>query len=174
MEVCYLGRTVGRVQVEVQADGVRFTSECRVQTDQILRLYGLRDGCAPLRIDVAEPAGEGLHVGRMLSWHALRAAGYTADCLPTRYVLDAGDGSGLADRSVTGDSKLDALIARGAASCQAEGQSFRVQVPFAPGKACPLAFALTACTVTDGQAILCIKSVRSPDAPFQAGEQVVE
>lgn len=168
MEVCYLGRTVGQVQVEVQTDGVRFTSECRVQTDQILRLYGLRDGCAPLRIDVAEPVGEGLHVGRTLSWHALRTAGYAADCLPARYVLDAGDGSGLIDHPVTGDGKLDALIVRGAASCQAEGQGFHIQAPFAPGKACPLAFALTACTVTDGQAILCIKSVRSPDDPFQS------
>ena len=112
MEVSYRGQTVGQVQVEVQDDGVRFEAECRVQTDDILRLYGLRDGCAPLRIDVAEPVGDSLRVQRTLSWYALRTAGYTADSLPTRYVLDTGDGSRLAvsQTAATGDAKLEALI----------------------------------------------------------------
>ena len=105
---------------------------------------------------------------RTLSWYALRTAGYTADNLPTRYVLDAGDGSGLAESrpAVTGDAKLDALITSGVVRCQPEAGGFCIQAPFAAGRACPLAFALTACTVTDGQAVL---HVRRNSAPFQAG-----
>ena len=173
MEVSYRGKTVGQIQVEVQSDGVRFVAECRVQTDDILRLYGLRDGCAPLRIDVAEPVGDSLRVQRTLSWYALRTAGYTADSLPTRYVLDAGDGSGLTENrpAVTGDAKLDALITGGMVHCQPEDGGFCIQAPFAAGRACPLAFALTVCTVTDGQAVL---HVHRKSVPFQAGRQMIE
>ena len=158
MEVSYRGQTVGQIQVEVQDDGVRFEAECRVQTDDILRLYGLRDGCAPLRIDVAEPVGDSLRVQRTLSWYALRTAGYTADSLPTRYVLDAGDGSGLAESrpAVTGDAKLDALIMSGVVRCQPEDGGFCIQAPFAAGQACPLAFALAANFVKGGFTIFSI------------------
>lgn len=173
MEVSYRGKTVGQIQVEVQDNGVRFVAECRVQTNDILRLYGLRDGCAPLRIDVAEPVGDSLRVQRTLSWYALRTAGYTADSLPTRYVLDAGDGSGLAESrpAVTGDVKLDALIMSGVVRCQPEDGGFCIQAPFAAGQACPLAFALTACTVAAGQAVL---HVYRKSVPFQAERQMIE
>lgn len=178
MELWYRGQMVGRVQVDVRDDGVYWQAECQVQTDKILRLYGLRDGCAPLRIDVAEPVGDSLRVQRVLSWHTLRTAGYAADCLPTRYVLDDGDGSGLADDqpTVTGDAKLDALIARGKVQCRSDGDGWQVYAPFAAGRECPFAFALTACTVTDGQAVLrvCAKSARVEGGSFQAGRQMVE
>lgn len=173
MEVSYRGQTVGEIQVEAHDDGVRFEAECRVQPDNILRLYGLRDGCAPLRIDVAEPVGDSLRVQRTLSWYGLRAAGYTAANLPARYVLDAGDGRELTENrpAVTGDTKLDALITSGIAHCRPEDGGFCIQAPFAAGQACPLAFALTACTVVDGQAIL---HVHRKAASFQAGRQMVE
>lgn len=160
MEVSYRGKTVGRVEIDTGTHGVHWQAVCRVQTGDVLRLYGLREGCAPLRIDVAEPVGEELHVQRTLSWQTLRAAGYDAGRLPTRYVLEAGDGRGLQVQSavMTGDARLDALIADGTLDCQPDGDGWRVSVPFAAGQACPLAFALTACTLThDGRAVLRIK-----------------
>ena len=160
MDVSYRGRTVGWVEIDAGQRGVHWQAVCRVQTGDILRLYGLRDGCAPLRIDVAEPVGEELHVQRTLTWHTLRAAGYDADHLPTHYVLDAGDGRELHVQppAMTGDARLDALIADGTLTCCPDGDGWCVSLPFSAGQACPLAFALTACTLTaDGRAVLRVR-----------------
>lgn len=155
-QVSYRGQTVGQVDVAQTAHGVSWNAWCSLQTAEVLRLYGLRAGRPPLRIDVAEPAGGGLRVRRTMTWNAVEQMGYSRACLPDIYVLDGADGSGIDDacRTVTGDRRIDALIASGTVSCDPAGDGWRIGTRFSPGQACPLAFALTACSIREGCAVL--------------------
>lgn len=54
----------------------------------------------------------------------------------------------------TGDALVDAGIADGVLTSARTADGICVSCPFTPGAACPLAFALTACTVSDGCAVL--------------------
>ena len=150
-DVRYGGSIVGKVSLTRQTQGICWEAVCPLQTgDGVLRLYGVYPGKPPLRIGVLEPQEDGLRLKRTLSWDTLRQAGYNADCLPERYVL--------ADRAGppadTGDERLDALIASGAAECRPQADGWQVRAPFRAGGECPLAFALTACMLCDGEAVL--------------------
>lgn len=150
-DVVHGGSKVGKVCLNQQGQGVCWDVRCAGQPgDGVLRLYGMRPGKLPLRIGVLEPQGGGLRLKRTLSWETLRQAGYDADCLPEQYVL--ADGAG--PPACTGDSHLDALIASGRAECRPQEDGWQVCVPFRAGKECPLAFALTACKLYQGEAVL--------------------
>ena len=59
----------------------------------------------------------------------------------------------------TGDALLDALIAAGKAECTKEGEMLLVRTPFLPGQQNPMNFALTACHLEDGNAVLSYKPI---------------
>ncbi len=155
--VMYKDQTVGRVSIEEETCRVSWDAVCHVDTASVLRLYAVKSGLEPLRIGVLEPDAE--HAGilrlcRAIPRSELQAAGY--DPLPQSYVLsENGQGLNVASNKIhTGDAKLDALIDRGQASCDTMAGETCVCVPFEWGEACPMAFALTACKVQNGQAIL--------------------
>ncbi len=54
----------------------------------------------------------------------------------------------------TGDALLDALIAAGKAECTKKGEMLLIRTPFLPGQQNPMHFALTACHLEDGNAVL--------------------
>lgn len=155
--VIYEGKTVGTVSVVEEACWVCWKAVCAVDTTDILRLYVVKEGAEPFRIGVLEPDAQASHVLRLdraAPRSELQAAGY--DPLPERYVLSE-HGQGLRVphvKAYTGDAKLDALIERGQAHCDRERGKITVRIPFAWGQACPMAFALTACEIRDGYAIL--------------------
>ncbi len=155
--VMYQNQAVGTVSIEEETYRVSWDAVCRVDTACILRLYAVKVGLEPLRIGVLEPDAENagvLRLCRAIPRSELQAAGY--DPLPQSYVL-AENGRGLTEGkhdAHTGDAKLDALIDRGQARCYTEAGKACVCVPFEWGKACPMAFALTACRIWGGQAIL--------------------
>ena len=150
-DVVYGGGKVGRVCLTRQAQGVCWDASCAAPADAgVLRLYGMCPGRPPLRIGVLEPQAGVLRLTRTLSWDTLRRAGYDAGCLPEQYVL----ADGAQPPACTGDGRLDALIASGAAQCRPQAGGWQVCVPFRAGEECPLAFALTACALCRGQAVL--------------------
>lgn len=147
--VFYEGKEVGWVNVQQEQSGVSWKTVCKVDTLGVLRLYGLRAGREPLRIGVLEPEEDGtLHLDRLVSQGELEAIGY--DTPPETYILSENGQGNLH----TGDAKLDTYIDRGQAECRLCDGRICVCVPFAPGKACPLAFALTACSIQNGEAVL--------------------
>lgn len=149
--VFFKGKEVGWVCVEQEKCCVRWEAVCKAETNGILRLYGMRADREPFRIGVLEPGEEGaLHLCRSVSQSELEGAGY--DVLPDTYLLTE-NGQVQSDLH-TGDAKLDALIDAGQAICRLRGDGLCVCVPFEPGKACPMAFALTACTIENGEAVL--------------------
>lgn len=160
--VTYRGQPAGVVQIEEQSQGMCWKVQCSPVSEVVLRLYGLRENCAPLRIGVLEPEGQILTLRRVLSWQTLNDAGYNRTQLPDRYVLDDGQPGCLevvqqndhAPSVLTGDAKIDALAAAGQVQCVRQEQGWRVYAPFVCGQEMPIAFALTACTVQNGQVIL--------------------
>lgn len=152
--VMYEGQTVGTVRVTEEPCRICWEATCELDTPAILRLYMV--GEEPFRIGVLEPdKNHVLRLERAAPKSELQAAGY--DPLPERYVLSQ-HGEGLdtpfRKQAFTGDGKLDALIERGQAHCDASQGGRTVRIPFVWGQACPMAFALTACEIRDGQAIL--------------------
>lgn len=160
--VTYRGQPAGMVQIEEQPQGMCWKVECSPVSEVVLRLYGLRENCAPLRIGVLEPEGQTLTLRRVLSWQTLNDAGYDRTQLPDKYVLDDGQPGCLeivqqndpALPVLTGDAKIDALADAGQVRCVRQEQGWKVYAPFVYGQETPIAFALTACTVNNGQAIL--------------------
>lgn len=149
--VFYKGKEVGWVLAEQEGCRISWEAACKVETAGVLRLYGMQADREPFRIGVMEPEEDGtLHLSRTVSQSELEGAG--CDTLPDTYLLSENGqvGSGLH----IGDAKLDALIDSGQAVCRLDDGRISVSVPFTPGKACPMAFALTACTIEDGKAVL--------------------
>lgn len=149
--VFYKGKEVGWVLTEQKDCRVSWKAACKVETDGILRLYGVQTDREPFRVGVMEPGEDGtLYLSRTVSQSELAGAGY--DTLPDTYLLS--ENGQVASGLHTGDAKLDALIDSGQAACRLCDGSLSVSVPFVPGKACPMAFALTACTIENGKAVL--------------------
>lgn len=162
LHIEYQQSVVGKVQVQEQEIGVIWQAECLIPDEVVLRLYGLRAGCPPLRIGVPAPdENSKLVLTRKLSWAELRSQGYDRGQLPTHYILayDAEQATvQLVPMVQTGDRKIDACLERGAAAAICHNGSWTVRTPFIPGKACALAFALTACTIQEGTAELCLRT----------------
>lgn len=178
-QVTYRGKPVGVVQIEEQAQGMCWSVQCSLVSQAVLRLYGLGAQAEPLRIGVLEPEGNVLTLRRVLSWQTLRDAGYERIRLPDSYVLDDGT-PGCLDRVddhtskvLTGDVRIDALAASGQVKCVRQDKGWTVYAPFVSGREMPMAFALTACAVRDGQAVLCLPD-RDGKPPFQERNRVLE
>ncbi len=148
--VFYEGKEVGWVDAEQENYSASWEAACKVETEGVLRLYGIKTDRQPLRIGVLEPVPEEgtLHLCRSISKSEMEAAGY--DTLPEAYILTETGQVSLH----TGDAKLDALVDAGQAVCRLCDGKICVSVPFKPGEACRMAFALTACTIQNGEAVL--------------------
>lgn len=79
----------GTMQVTAQANAVSFSGKGSDDTNygEVLRVWGIRDGKAPLLIGVAEPNGERLCVKRTMSTQYLTDLGYYP-ALPEQYIAD--------------------------------------------------------------------------------------
>lgn len=147
--VFYKGEQVGWVWIEQESGCVRWEALCRVETACVLRLYGVQADREPFRIGVMEPEESGtLHICRKVWKSELEGAGYAV--LPDTYFLSE-NGQVIFH---TGDAKIDACIDSGQAVCCLCDGVVCVSVPFAPAEPCPIAFALTACTIEQGRAVL--------------------
>lgn len=147
--VFYQGEQVGWVLTEQVSGCVRWEAVCRVETNRVLRLYGRQAEREPFRVGVMEPEdGGNLHLCRKVWQSELEGAGYAA--LPNTYFL----GEQGQERLHTGDAKIDACIDSGQVVCRLCDGVVCVSAPFSSAEPCPLAFALTACTVEQGRAVL--------------------
>lgn len=150
-EVLYQNRPVGRVTVGQAPGGVRFDAVCTLEGEPVLRLCGGRDG-KTLRIGVLAPHAGYWHIGRTVSLQTLRDAGFDR-LLPDTYWLT--------DRSCpcpsTGDPLLDRALRAGTVRMSQVSEGAEFSCPFDCGSPSPLAFALTACTVRDGRAVLSLR-----------------
>ena len=172
--VIYAGAAAGTVQVVPERDGLRFTADLSVHPNSVLRLYGCAPDGRALRVGVPQPTGAGLALTRFLSGQTLRTEGFAPDNPPEQYILaDAAPHPSEPEQPQTapapaaqanlqpekppmrtGDPLVDAGLAAGTLTVSRADGGVTVSCPFIPGAACPLAFALTACTISDGQAIL--------------------
>ncbi|MDY5972063.1 MAG: hypothetical protein SPJ01_04220 [Butyricicoccus sp.] len=155
--VIYAGAAAGTVQVVPERDGLRFTADLSVHPNSVLRLYGCAPDGRALRVGVPQPTGAGLALTRFLSGQTLRAEGFAPDNPPEQYILaDAAPHPSEPEKPPmrTGDPLVDAGLAAGTLTVSRADGGVTVSCPFIPGAVCPLAFALTACTISDGQAIL--------------------
>lgn len=160
--IVYRGQDAGWVAVDADARGMSFQAESAVHTSAVLRLYGLTQAGAPLRIGVLEPENGVLRLNRRLTRETLRAAGVEQP--PEQYYLEDGQpGCRPASAAVateprapagqghhgalSGDPLLSRALRAGAASLVREGDMCVIRAPFAPGRAHPLHFALTACVI---------------------------
>lgn len=156
--IVYRGQDAGWVIVQTGGHGMIFAAESPVRTLAVLRLYGLTE-TGPLLIGVLEPENGMLKLKRRITPEALRAAGVRQP--PTRYYLEDGqpgcrpeenpaapDKKKAADGPLrTGDALLDRLLEAGIADGTETTDGWTIRMPFAPGRANALAFALTACTI---------------------------
>lgn len=150
-EVLYQNRPVGRVTVGQAPGGVRFDAVCTLEGEPVLRLCGGRDG-KTLLIGVLAPQAGYWHIGRTVSFQTLRDAGFDR-VLP--------DAFWLTDRPmqcpVTGDPLLDGALRAGTIEMTKTADGADFSCPFDCRAPSPLAFALTACTVRDGRAVLSLR-----------------
>lgn len=150
-EVLYQNRSVGRVTVGQAPGGVRFEAVCTLEGEPVLRLCGGRDG-KTLLIGVLAPQAGYWHIGRTVSFQTLRDTGFDSILPDTFWLIDR-----QAPSVSTGDPLLDGALRAGtiAMTQTADGTDF--SCPFDCRAPSPLAFALTACTVRDGRAVLSLR-----------------
>ncbi len=151
MQITRDGSVWGRMQVTEQGTQVQFHATGTLpQYGEILRVWGMRDGCQPLLIGVAEPAGAGLTVDRTMSRQYLSSLGY--DMLPEYYT------AGIQPPRTENQSVRDPLLVQ---AMQQESVTMRkredmlsLSCPFSADTAFPLAFIFSCCTVKNGTATL--------------------
>lgn len=153
-DIRYQGQTVGRVTVRQAAGGVRFDAVCTLDGSPVLRLCGGRNG-RTLPIGVLAPHAGYWHIGRTLTRQTLREAGF-GDSLPDAYWLS----DRAAPPEATGDPLLDAALLAGTAALRRTENGLEVSCPFDPAQPSALAFALPACTVENGRAVLRLRTER--------------
>lgn len=176
--IVYRGQEAGWVVVQDDARGVLFQAESRLNASAVLRLYGLTGQERPLLIGVLEPEDGVLKLSRRMTKQTLRTA--KVDELPTQYYLDDGkpgcSSTCVADEEIerlteikpyhrfVDDPLLQSALRAGGASLVKEEDMDAIHAPFAPGRAHPLHFALTACTIErteDGKVAVLRKQKRS-------------
>ncbi|MGM9611958.1 MAG: hypothetical protein ACI3XZ_00490 [Butyricicoccus sp.] len=155
----YRGQDAGWVTVQTDGRGMAFAAESPLLTSAVLRLYAQTEA-EPLRIGVLEPHHDILRLNRRISTETLRAAGVQQP--PTRYYLEDGQpGCCPKDKPITpeakkttsvgplrtGDALLDRLLESGIADGTQTADGWMIRMPFTPGRAHALSFALTACTI---------------------------
>lgn len=159
------GEAVGIVTVVEQPQSIQFEVTCALQTEQVMRCYGLRTPEPPLLIGVLEPLSGTLRLQRRLSRQSIGGT------LPERYMLlEASQPPPVTDMSpapldiTTGDPLLDTLVREQVLRVQRLAGYLRLSCPFDAQRAFPLAFAAVACTVEQrsGIWIACL------DIPFSA------
>lgn len=149
MEITRDGAAWGTMEVEEHGTQIQFhASGTLPRYGEILRVWGMREGCQPLLIGVAEPDGAGLVVDRAMSRQYLSSLGY--DALPDFYT--AGTQPPKAGQQEIRDPLIEQAIKQKTVMMQKQADILRLSCPFAPDVAFPLAFIFGCCTVKDGTA----------------------
>ena len=167
--VVYRERQAGWVKVEKGPHGMEVQAESPCHTLAVLRLYAVTEA-EPLLVGVMEPKSGMLHLSRRITPETLRTAKVTE--IPQIYYLEDGQ-PGCRPAAPQPESSEDApcssaqgnreegpedplvrrLLASNLVTCTSGEEGWEIRASFFPGRAHPLHFALTACSIAwkDGQ-----------------------
>lgn len=149
MEITRDGAAWGNMEIMEHGTQVQFhASGTLPRYGEILRVWGMRDGCQPLLIGVAEPDGAELVVNRTMSKQYLSSFGY--DMLPECYIAGIQPPTGREQNNQ--DPLIKQAIEQKEVTMQKQEDILRLSCPFAADAAFPLAFIFACCTVKDGTA----------------------
>lgn len=149
MEITRDGAAWGTMEIKEHGTQVQFhASGTLPRYGEILRVWGMREGCQPLLIGVAEPDGAGLAIDRTMSRQYLSSLGY--DALPEYYT--AGTQPPKAGKQNVSDPLIEQAIEQKEVTMQKQEDILRLSCPFTGDAAFPLAFIFACCTVKDGTA----------------------
>ncbi len=147
-DVFWENKPVGKVTATTMSGGVRFDAVCMLAGRPVLRLFGAREG-RYLPIGVLAPHDGCWHIGRTLSRQTLSEYGF-GDSLPKQFLL----AEQMPQEAWTNDPLLDAALRSGMADLSRSDRALVISCPFEPTQPSPLSFALTACRVIQGRAVL--------------------
>lgn len=147
MEITRDGAAWGTMEIKEHGTQVQFhASGTLPRYGEILRVWGMREGCQPLLIGVAEPDGAGLVIDRTMSRQYLSSLGY--DALPDFYT--AGTQPPKAGQQHICDPLIEQAMTREGITMQTQENMLRLSCSFTGDAAFPLAFIFACCTVKDG------------------------
>lgn len=152
MDIIHGNDVWGTMQITEHANAVSFSgtgSTEKIGYGEILRVWGMRDGKAPLLIGVAEPNGTKLCIERTMSKQYLKNLGYYP-ALPEHYLADSKPPQTKSQQQ----TQLNKLLQQGNITAQEQENTVKLSCPFDAQTEFPLAFAFCLCHVENKTAYL--------------------